>query len=328
MTVLPSYHRRGLLTRMITTDLQQAKERGEVASILYPSEYRIYGRFGFGSAINRANYTLTLSAAHFTRKASGSVDLVEAKQLMELAPALFDRFRRSHPGQIDRGQFDWEVRLGVRHAPWRGPGPTTRCALYTNPHGEAEGYVLYTVESQWRRHVPAGRLEIRELIHLTPEAYLGLWRFCAEVDLLAEVSAPMRSVEEPLGWMLDNARAAFEQTSREDSQWLRPMDIERFLSARRYASPRKLVFEVSDPLGTSGGRFAVEGGPDGATCKRSTASPEVTLRSTALGSLSLGGVSARILADAGAIEEHTPGAVDKADLLFRWPVAPWCSTFF
>lgn len=150
VTVLPSYHRRGLLTRMITTDLQQAQERGEVASILYPAEYPIYGRFGFGSAIDRAEYTLTISAAHFTRKASGSVELVEPKQLLELAPALFDRFRRTHPGQIDRRQFGWDVRLGARHSPWSGPGPATRCALYTNQHGDAEGYVLYTVNSEWR----------------------------------------------------------------------------------------------------------------------------------------------------------------------------------
>src|SRR5215469_6776780 len=177
VTVLPSYHRRGLLTRMITSDLHQAKDRGEVASILYPSEYPIYGRFGFGSAIDRAEYTLTTSAARFTRKASGSVDLVEPKHLLELAPALFDRFRRIYPGQIDRRQFVWEARLGVRRSPWQGPGPTTRCALYTNQRGSAEGYVVYTVDSQRRRHVPAGRLEIHELIHLTPEAYLGLWRF-------------------------------------------------------------------------------------------------------------------------------------------------------
>ena len=93
--------------------------------------------------------------------------------------------------------------------------------------------------------------------------------------------------------------------------------------------PPALLAKMADALDEiSSGRFALEGGPDGATCQRTTASADITLSSTSLGAISLGGVSARMLADARLIEENTPGAVDKADALFRWPVPPWCSTFF
>ena len=328
VTVLPSYHRRGLLRRMITADLEAAKERGEVAAILLPAEYPIYGRFGFGQATETVTYTLSTHAARFTQAAPGQVDLVEPAKMADVAPPLFERFRRVYPGQIDRQAISWELRLGLRPFPWRPPGPTIRCALYTSPTGEPEGYVLYSVTNESHRHVPGSILEVRELIHLTPEAYLGLWRYCAEVDLIAQVKAGTRRTEEPIAWLLDNSRAALEQTERYDLLWLRPMDVERLLSARRYASPQQLVLEVADPLEISSGRFALEGGPDGATCQRTTASADITLSSTSLGAISLGGVSARMLADARLIEENTPGAVDKADALFRWPVPPWCSTFF
>jgi hypothetical protein len=49
---------------------------------------------------------------------------------------------------------------------------------------------------------------------------------------------------------------------------------------------------------------------------------------SALGAISLGGVSLRLLAAAGAIEELRPGGLDTGERMFRWPVTPWCSTFF
>jgi hypothetical protein len=48
----------------------------------------------------------------------------------------------------------------------------------------------------------------------------------------------------------------------------------------------------------------------------------------ALGTIVLGGVSLKLLADAGAIDEQRPGALEAGERLFRWPVTPWCSTFF
>src|SRR5438128_7367717 len=39
VTVLPTHHRRGLLRRMIGQDLANAKERGDVASILIAAEF-------------------------------------------------------------------------------------------------------------------------------------------------------------------------------------------------------------------------------------------------------------------------------------------------
>jgi hypothetical protein len=48
----------------------------------------------------------------------------------------------------------------------------------------------------------------------------------------------------------------------------------------------------------------------------------------ALGTIYLGGYNVRTLAAAGLIDEHEPGAVARADALFRSAVAPWCSSWF
>ena len=58
------------------------------------------------------------------------------------------------------------------------------------------------------------------------------------------------------------------------------------------------------------------------------ASADLSLSLSALGAILLGGTSPSLLAQAGAIEEHRPGALQVAERLFRWPITPWCSTFF
>lgn len=325
-TVLPTYRRRGLLTRMLTADLRAGRERGEAASILYPAEYPIYGRFGFGPATHQATLTLERAAARFSGAAEGTLELVDPQRMLEIAPPLFERFRRERPGQIDRSWSPWDARLGVRRAPWSAPEQPPRCVVYTSPSGAQQGYLLYHVESATDGGLATRTLHVSELVSLSPDAYLGLWRYCTEVDLITRV-AGRRPVDEPLPWLLDNARVALQQTPR-DQLWLRPLDSPAMLAARRYATDGQLVLEVSDPLDLCGGRFALEGGPQGATCQPTQASAELALGTQALGAISLGGVSLHVLAEAGLIEELRPGALATAERMFRAARAPWCGTFF
>ena len=212
--------------------------------------------------------------------------------------------------------------------PWADRQRASRCVVYCAPGGEVEGYAIYRSEPSSERHVPKVKLDIAELITVSAEAYLGLWRYCCEIDLVAQVTASMRCVDEPVPWLLVNPRAAVREAVRTDMLWLRPLDVPQTLGARRYLSEGRLVLEVDDPLGLCGGRFVLEGGPDGATCRATDAAADLSMGLQALGAISLGGVSLHGLADGGLIEEHAPGALMKAERLFRWPIAPWCSTFF
>jgi predicted acetyltransferase len=148
------------------------------------------------------------------------------------------------------------------------------------------------------------------------------------MDLISEVTVNMRPLEEPLAWMLTNSRKALHQSLRADLLWARALDTPRLLEARRYALEDRLVLEVDDPLGMAGGRFAVEGGPSGARCRPTTAAADLSLSMSALGAISMGGVSPRALHTAGRIQEDQPGALERSERMFHWPQAPWCSTFF
>jgi len=94
--------------------------------------------------------------------------------------------------------------------------------------------------------VPRSKLQAADLITLTGDAYVGLWRYAAEIDLLGDITAEMRPPDEPLPHLLDNPRKAVEQIVRNDFLWLRTLDTPRTLAARRYASEGTLVLEVED----------------------------------------------------------------------------------
>jgi predicted acetyltransferase len=326
VTVAPTHRRRGLLTQMITNDLRSSAERGEPVGILIASEYPIYGQFGYGAAVDAATYALDTKTARFLRPGVGSVELVDLATLRHLAPPVYERVRADRPGSIGRPDRWWDRTLEQVEVPGAKPVKGYQ-AIYRAPDGEVEGYVRYTASSDWDHMRPKGTLSIAELVAATPDAYLRLWRYCCEVDLITRVQAGDRPVDEPLVWLLRDGRS-LRQTGRFDFLWVRILDVATALAARLYTTEGRLVVEVTDRMGITGGRFALEGGPAGATCTPTDASAELTFPVDALGAVYLGGTSVLALAGAGRIDEHRSGALLRADAMFRSSIPPWCSTWF
>ncbi|HEY6058716.1 MAG TPA: sterol carrier protein domain-containing protein, partial [Candidatus Limnocylindrales bacterium] len=166
-----------------------------------------------------------------------------------------------------------------------------------------------------------------ELIATNADAETALWHHAFSVDLVSTIKADNRRLDEPIVWRLADARAA-RLTLRADLLWLRPLDAARLLEARRYQVEGEIAIEVVDPAGFTGGRFVVDGGPDGARCRPTDRSPALRLPVEALGSLLLGGVSLSLLATARRLDVLDAGVLPAADSFLRWPVAPWCTTWF
>ncbi|MGA2037450.1 MAG: GNAT family N-acetyltransferase, partial [Acidimicrobiales bacterium] len=254
VTVVPTHRRQGFLSDMITADLDSSVERGESLGILVASEYPIYGRFGYGAALESATYTVDAEMARFRQSEMGKIELVDLVTMRKEAPALYDRFRARQPGSIERGDRLWDRMLHQVEVPGAEP-PKGYCALYRSEPGEVEGYLLYQAEPKWDAMRPQGTLTVDELVTVTPAAYGRLWQFCCEVDLVATVQAADRPVEEALAWLLSDGRAV-RQSARFDFVWVRVLDVCAALSARRYLVEGRVVMEVKDELGFATGRYA------------------------------------------------------------------------
>jgi predicted acetyltransferase len=328
VTVLPTHRRRGLMREMTLAEHAAARERGEVAALLYAAEYGIYGRFGYGTACRDARWTVDVTSTTFTREPQGRVELVTpSPETRDLIKGAFEAWRTRQPGEIRRREHSWDFDLGLKEDGW-DPRWKGFLAFRRDASGKLDGYVRYRTESKWERGQPRNVLTVDELHALTDDAYLALWRFLADIDWVATLKAERRRVTEPLPWLLANARAA-QMTEIADGMWLRVLDVPRALEARTYEREARLVLEVVDGEAPGGRtRLELDAGRDGATARTTRRSADVTFDVSALSSAYLGGISLRDAVLTRGADEHRGGALAEADALLRTLDEPWCSTFF
>jgi predicted acetyltransferase len=326
VAVTATHRRQGLMTRMITPDLRESRERGEAVSILIAAEWPIYGRFGYAPCTEHALWEAQTSRAALVLAAEGRVELIDLRALRQVGPAVYERYRRGQPGSIARTERWWDVAAGILTRPWDPPKPQF-VAISVDDAGQPQGYVRYHVEDKWEGRVPVGTLFVDELVAATAAATARLWRYCLEVDWVARVRAQDRPVDEVLPWLLKDGRAA-RQLERSDFMWLRALDVRAALEKRAYSMPGRLVIDVVDALGMSSGRYALEADDDSATCTSTSESADLTMPVSTLGAVYLGGASLPVLAEADLVEEERPGALRRAQRMFRSDVTPHCNTWF
>ena len=325
VAVMPTHRRRGMLTRMMAYQLRDFHEREEPLSALYASEGLIYGRFGYGIGTQSDAWTVRQHAPlTYRSEPSGRVHFITPEDAWTAFPLVFDRVWQRRQGMMSRDERRWHRRLDEKersyfHAVyWVGDAP--------------DGYVLYRIG-----HGDAA-VHVYELIAATDEAYAALWEFCLGVDTMrhTKVIGPItdlepqecgRPTDDPLPWMLADPRDLTRRPT--DGIWLRLVDVRSALANRTYAADGRLVIEVKDSFcDWNEGRWAIEGGPEGARCEKTGAKPDLVMTTSALASLYLGGLKLRTLADAGRIEARTAKAVATADGMFATELQPWCADHF
>jgi predicted acetyltransferase len=329
VTVLPTHRRRGILRALTAAEHGAMRERGEVFGLLHAAEFPIYGRFGYGPATWTTMWVLDTRNAGFVVDPSGTIELVTpSADVRDQMRQVYEVWRLREPASLRRRDFIWDVELGLSPDPfgqdWKG-----FVALHRDSSNAVDGYVRYRrSDDHWDAHQPRNVLQVDELMAITDGAHADLWRFLAEMDWVAKVKAEWRSPSDRLPWLLANARAA-APTDDGDDLWVRIHDVPRALEARTYERADRLVLEVIDrEAAGSPTRVELDGGPDGARCGISTATPDLTLDLATLGAVYLGGTPLRNALVQFGGEEHRPGAIERLDGMMRTLREPWCTTFF
>jgi predicted acetyltransferase len=320
--------RQGLLTRMMEHQLDDVVQRGEAVAILLASESIIYGRFGYGMASSVAHYEIDSHHDMFLPRVpiTGTVRPIDAEAAAKTLPAVHDVARRQRAGDLPRVQPWWDLYFKDKEKQ-RDGGTARFYAVHESAPGQADGYVSWRIKHSWDNAIANNELRIDEMVSTSPEATAALWRYVLDVDLVGKVTA-WAALDEPLRWMLSDPRRLLVKGVH-DFLWVRLLDIPIAMAARRYAVEDSLVVEVADAFRpSSAGRYRIEGGPDGASCTRSTDTADLALDVTDLGALYLGGTTATQLALAQRGEELTPGARRRADAFFASSPVPYCRTDF
>lgn len=320
--VRPTHRRRGINTELMRRQLDDAHRRGEAVDVLYASEGQIYGRYGYGLATFGLSIEVESDRSAFIRgyEPSGSTRFVEGEPAVGEVLAVHERVRPTRPGMVklDAVRLDYVLH---EHGP---DGEAPRFFVVHEGEGGVDGYAIYRVRHDWAGGVPRSVLTVLDLQAVTPGALADLWRFAFDVDLVEQVKAWSRPVDEPLLYLLREPRRL--QARLADNLWLRLVDVPAALGARAYASEGRVVLEVRDAFCPwNDGRVALEAGPgERGAASGSTEEPDLVCTVNELGAAYLGGTSFRQLHRAGRLEERTPGALARADAMFGWDPAPWC----
>jgi predicted acetyltransferase len=331
VAVHPTHRRRGLLTAMMDRQLDDVAARGEPIAILTASEAVIYGRYGYGVASEYVNAVVDVRRAAMDPEpaAGGRIRLVGAEEAGKVMPGVFDAYRVTRPGEITRNERWWELNFRDRER-WRHGASANFYAVHETDAGEVDGYARYRVKDTWSDTVPGNTLLVTDVVATDLETEAELWRYLFDIDLLVAAEMRVRPVDDWLRRRLRDSRG-YRVTAVNDFLWLRLVDITSALAARRYSTDDSLRFEVVDPFRPANdGVYVLEGGPDGAEARRGGAADaaDLALDVGDLGAAYLGGVPFTTLARAHRVEERTPGALARADALFRCTPAPFCRTGF
>jgi len=325
--VLPSHRRRGLLRRMMESQLRDVRERGEPLAALWASEETIYGRFGYGLATLALHVEAKRKQLRIRPELprEGTLRLIDHDEAIRVLPRVYERVRKRTPGFLSRSRDWWETRrLGDRPENRRGAGPLVRALVERD--GAPVAYALYRIAqdgatfAEWTKTV-----RVVEVLGVDDAAHRDVWRFLLEIDWTDTLRTDQMPVDDALPLLVDRVNELGLRVY--DGLWVRPVDVPAALAARGTAGDGRVTVEVTadhqfpDNVAT----WTLEAG---GRVRRSSRRPDVRLDVQGLGSALLGGFTFAQLARAGRAEEGARGGVARADALFRVDRAPWCPEIF
>ena len=321
--VHPTHRRRGALRQMMRFQLDDVHRRGEPLAALWASEGGIYQRFGYGLASLRAGIKMPRYRSAFRRPHafSGRIVMVSEAEARSAFPTVYEAVRPLRPGFFTFSEAFWDAEVFYFPERWRrGRGEPFH--VLHDVGGLVDGYVRYAI-----REGDESEVSVLDMLASTPAAHLDLWRYLADIDLMARVESWNIAVDDPL--LLAVAEPRKLEMSVGDALWLRIVDVSPALAARRYRGDGQVVLEVADefcPWNDGRWTLSVE---DGVPFVRpATEAADLACDIADLAAAYLGGFSFAQLAAAGRVEERAPGGVARADALFRTDVAPWCLRVF
>jgi predicted acetyltransferase len=328
--VSPSHRRRGILRQMMRWLIDQARERGESAAVLWASESAIYPRFGFGIGTLQTSFDVERSRLHFSRPAEplGRVRIVGRDEAVDLFPPVYNAIRPRTPGMVTRSDAKWRYDQ-LDDTEWQRSTNGIKYRAILEVDGGVRGYAIYRVKAEWEERGPNNVMTVLEVLGLDAAAERALWEWLFGIDLVGRVKGWRGPMPHPLLLQLTEPRR-LGLTVRE-GMLLRLIDVSAALEARSFAGPAgSLAFELTDEFCPSNaGRWRLDFAGDGAaSVSPFDGEPDLLLDTTDLATVYLGAFTFADLARAGRVRECRPGAVVAADALFVTTNAPWSSTMF
>ena len=240
VSVVPERRGQGLAQDVMTPLLRDMRERGEVISSLFPAATRLYRGLGWelaGSYLWRG--VAPRSLQQLARPAQVRLRPGGAADLERLRPC-YAKFAEAQNGQVDRSEFWWRRQVAL----WS----ERSVFVAEGPGGGVAGYVVYRqLDGEWSALGGPFRIAVYELVALTRDASLALWRLLGSWASQVTQIVYRGSAEDPLLLLLPEQ----ELTVLAEIRWMtRVLDARGAVAARGFAPgiDLEVPIELRDPL--------------------------------------------------------------------------------
>ena len=312
-----THRRRGLMRAVVEAVHDDIDDRGEPVASLYASEGSIYDHLGYGIATQVRVSSIDVRRAQLRPEfadARSGVRLVEGDEAIASMAEIWDRFRRRRTGEIGRDDALHDHLYDSRSKP---QGSLTPASFLVHD----DGYAVYRMEQDWNDGHPRHVVHLLEFAAVTAEAHLALWQTLLAIDLVSVIKTRALAADEPLPHLLSNPRL-LRTTEVNDGVWVNVRDVAIAFGNRTYRSADRLIVECD------GRRWAIEGGPDGASCRGVRSKPDLTTTSAGLGSLLYGGVTPSSLVAGRTMTARNDDVLRRADIFFTTASPPHLQSFY
>jgi predicted acetyltransferase len=171
VAIAPTHRKRGLATRLLIAGFEHARERGDVASALYPFRASFYESLGYGLAGEAHQYQVPPALLPDDKQERMRVRMVDGEADEAAMRSIYrEAAQRLQTGQLERTERNWRQ-------VWRRDD--LAAVLYWGESGEAEGYAIV----RYRADLPVDRrfIELEERVWLTLPAQRGIYAWLSSL---------------------------------------------------------------------------------------------------------------------------------------------------
>ena len=246
---------------------------------------------------------------------SGHYVKLERDEAIPLMTEAYERTRPNRTGMITRTAKRWLYEIH--------PVNTKDEFFVIYKEGDdALAYARYTIDKDPNDEFK-GTMHVVEAVAATDAAHAALWRYLFDQELVDDVKAHARPVDDPLVWMLAEPRRL--RRTLTDAIWMKFLDIPAMLEQRTYPVEDSLTLQIIDAETKEPQNLAIEFGSEGAICRDTAAVPDLIMNEAELAAMYAGAVECSMLANIGLVDvsARTPDAASRADAIFLTSPAGW-----
>lgn len=334
--VHPMYKKKGAARDMVKFFENYTEESGAIVSMLLPFRMDFYRNMGYGYGSKMDEYVLPA-------KQLPAADPSEMEKITfinsddhatDMILDCYRKFAEGYHGMCQKFENELED--------YYGDSETHRVGYFDGK--ELKGYVTYDIHCMSETNYTLNRIEVKELVYLTPQALRGLLGFLHNQSDLAETII-IRTGEPDFHHLLPSAQnisghytdfGFLETNTSSIGTMYKITDPANFVLETSYRKfipfELKVKFEYYDELEHShdafGVQFTTEGKWDlyGNVTDDSAFDVIVNCNLADLSSLFMGSADFAALARLGVVKVNKEGYTHLLDLLFHVDQKPWTNT--